>query len=100
MQFALLTCEDARTLVATGAQLLDVRDPREFRRSALPGAINIPLSMIQYAGQRLNRALPVLVYCATGRRSGIAKLVLEANGFSPVHNIGSQEFYHRCANGD
>jgi rhodanese-related sulfurtransferase len=53
--------------------------------------------MLQYAGQRLNRAVPVLVYCATGRRSGVAKLVLEANGFSTVHNIGSQTFYQRCA---
>jgi phage shock protein E len=97
MQYALLSCEDARTLVAQGAQLLDVREPREFLRSALPGAVNIPLSMLQYAGQRLNRAVPVLVYCATGRRSGVAKLVLEANGFSTVHNIGSQTFYQRCA---
>jgi phage shock protein E len=93
---ALLSCEDTRTLVAEGAQVLDVREPREFRRGALPGAINIPLSMIRHAGQRLNRAAPVLVYCATGRRSGIAKLLLEANGFSCVHNIGSPAFYKLC----
>ncbi len=97
MQHSILSCEDARTLVEQGAQLLDVRDPREFRRSALPGAINIPLSMIQYAGQRLQREIPVLVYCATGRRSGIAKLMLEANGFVRVHNILSQAFYNHCA---
>jgi phage shock protein E len=97
MQHSNLSCEDARALVEQGAQLLDVRDPREFQRSALPGAINIPLQMIQYAGQRLQRDVPVLVYCATGRRSGIAKLLLEANGFSRVHNILSPEFYNRCA---
>jgi phage shock protein E len=97
MQHSILSCEDARALVEQGAQLLDVRESREFQRSALPGAINIPLSMIQYAGQRLQRDVPVLVYCATGRRSGIAKLLLEANGFARVHNILSPEFYNRCA---
>jgi rhodanese-related sulfurtransferase len=96
MQPSILSCEDARALVARGGQLLDVREPQEFQRSALPGAVNIPLSMIQYAGQRLARSRPVLVYCATGRRSGIAKLLLEASGFTQVHNIGSQEFYRRC----
>jgi phage shock protein E len=96
MQHSPLTCEDARTLVAQGAQLVDVREPLEYRQSALPGAINIPLSMIQQATRRLNQSEPVLLYCATGRRSGIAKLLLEAHGFSRVHNIVSQEFYNRC----
>jgi rhodanese-related sulfurtransferase len=97
MQHTTLTCEDARTLVNQGAQLIDVREPQEFLQSALPGAVNIPLSMIQQAGQRLDRSVPVLVYCATGRRSGIARYLLEANGFTRVHNIVSQEFYNRCA---
>jgi phage shock protein E len=97
MQHTTLTCEDARTLVNQGAQLIDVREPREFRQSALPGAVNIPLSMIQQAVLRLDRSVPVLVYCATGRRSGIARHLLEANGFTRVHNIVSQEFYNRCA---
>ena len=97
MPHSILSCEDARTLVAQGAQLVDVREPMEYRQSALPGAINIPLSMIQQAARRLRHDVPVLLYCATGRRSGIAKLLLEASGFPRVHNIVSQDFYNRCA---
>jgi phage shock protein E len=92
-----ISCPEARALVEQGAQLVDVREPQEYRQSALPGALNVPLQAIQQALHLLDRDSPVLVYCATGRRSGMAKYLLEAHGFSEVHNIGSQAFYHSCA---
>ena len=32
---------------------------------------------------------PVVVGCASGSRSGMAKLVLKKNGYTKVHNIGA-----------
>lgn len=91
-----ISCTDARALVEQGAQLVDVRDPHEYRQGALPGAVNVPLPVIQQTLHQLDRDNPVLVYCATGRRSGMAKYLLEAHGFNEVHNIGSQAFLKDC----
>jgi rhodanese-related sulfurtransferase len=35
------------------------------------------------------RNAPVVVGCASGTRSGMAKLLLKKKGFAPVHNIGA-----------
>ena len=80
---------DARRLVAGGAQLVDVRNPTEHQRGALPGSVNIPLPLIQQALKQLDRETPVLLYCNSGQRSGMAKQLLDACGFSVVHNLGS-----------
>jgi len=36
----------------------------------------------------------VLLYCTSGQRSGTAKRMLEACGFSQVHNLGSYLAYN------
>jgi len=84
-----ISCADARHLVARGAQLVDVRNPMEHQRGALPGSVNIPLPLIQQALKQLDRQTPVLLYCNSGQRSGMAKQLLDACGFSIVHNLGS-----------
>jgi rhodanese-related sulfurtransferase len=83
-------------MIARGAQLVDVRLPHEYRRTGLPGSINIPLPVIRQAFQRLDRHTPVLVYCASGQRSGTAKRLLEAGGFTLVYNLGARTFYRNC----
>ena len=84
-----ISSADARQLVARGAQLVDVRNPGEYERGALPGSVNIPLPLIQQALKRLDRQTPVLLYCNSGQRSGMAKQLLDACGFMVVHNLGS-----------
>lgn len=88
---------EARCLVELGAQLVDVRNPHEYRRNAIPGSINIPLPVIQQALKRLDRQSPVLLYCNSGQRSGMAKRLLEACGFPVVHNLGSYTYFRNRA---
>jgi phage shock protein E len=90
-----ISSTDARHLVARGAQLVDVRNPMEYQRGALPGSINIPLPLIQQALKQLDRQTPLLLYCNSGQRSGMAKQLLDACGFLVVHNLGS---YTRMGN--
>ena len=85
---------EARTMVEQGAQLVDVRLPHEYRNSGLPGSVNIPLPVIQQALKQLDKNTPVLVYCNNGQRSGTARRLLEACGFTLVHNIGSHASYN------
>lgn len=96
MFYPTLTCEQAHTLIEQGAQLVDVRMPDEYQRNALRGSVNIPLPAIQQALKQLDKNTPVLLYCVSGQRSGTAKRVLEACGFSEVHNLGSYTFFNNC----
>src|SRR5262245_2534040 len=80
---------DARRLVAQGARLIDVRSPDEYAGGHLPGAVNIP---IQVLDRRLADVGPrdgeLVLYCRSGHRSGRAAALLRANGFTRVHNLG------------
>ena len=91
-----ISCADARHLVARGAQLVDVRNPMEYQRGALPGSVNIPLPLIQQALKQLDRQTPVLLYCNSGQRSGMAKQLLDACGFMVVHNLGPYTCLDEC----
>ena len=80
---------DLPKLRAAGASLVDVRSVGEFAHANAPGTLNIPLSEL---GSRLNeipKDKPVVVCCASGSRSGMAKLLLLKNGYRNVHNIGN-----------
>lgn len=72
-----------------GATFVDVRSAGEFASGNAPGTINIPL---QELGSRLGeipRSAPVVLCCASGTRSGMAKLLLKKNGYLNVYNIGT-----------
>ncbi len=80
----------ARSLVGGGARLVDVRSPAEFASGHLPAARNIPLDQLPGRLKELQPAdKPVVLYCASGARSGFAARTLRKHGFSNVHNLGS-----------
>lgn len=91
-----LECPEAREMVANGAQLVDVRSPQEFAMGAIPGSKNLPLQAIHSAEEHLDKSKPVIVYCASGMRSGQALGVLSQMGFNAVHNLGSINKYVSC----
>jgi phage shock protein E len=82
--------EVAKQLVAEGAALIDVRTPGEFARGALPGARNIPLSEIGARAAEIGpKDKPVVLYCASGARSGSARRMLTGLGFTRVEDLGA-----------
>ena len=77
-----------RDLHRSGALVLDVRSPAEFRQGHIQGSRNVPLDQL---GSRLadipaNRI--ILTVCASGVRSGMARRRLLKAGFRDVHNAG------------
>ena len=55
---------EVKQLLDQGAQLVDVLGEDEFEHDHLPGAINIPLKLLDATtAARLDRNRPVLVYC-------------------------------------
>jgi len=80
----------ARALVASGAKVVDVRTPQEFASGHVPGAINIPFDEIGRRASEIGPAsTPVVLYCRTGRRSGIAADALQKAGFSKLYDFKS-----------
>ena len=76
-------------LLEEGAQVVDVRSLAEFAAGHAPGSLNIPLPEIAERARVLDRTRPVIVCCASGTRSAIARLKLRRQGFERVVNAGS-----------
>ena len=70
-------------------QVLDVRSDAEFSGGALPGAIQFSLGDAAFQEKlgKLDKAKPVLVYCAGGFRSRKAVAVLKAQGFTNIQHL-------------
>lgn len=75
-------------LIRAGAQLVDVRSPGEFAGGHAPGTVNIPLHEIDQRANELDRSRWVVVCCASGTRSAMARRRLRKLGFERVLNAG------------
>ena len=78
-------------LIFAGATVIDVRTPAEVAEGALPNALNIIHTDI-VAGVdalALPTDTPLVLYCRSGNRSGIAAAMLQAEGYTQVTNGGS-----------
>lgn len=93
MQYKNISAREAYEMMASGTKLriIDVRTPEEFAQGRVPKAINVPLDKIE-AGQipfvMADKNATYLLYCRSGRRSGIAAGILSANGWKNVYNFG------------
>lgn len=69
--------------------LLDVRSQMEFEENHIPGAINISLDTIEANIKKISEMpKPIVVYCLSGGRSGVATGILQQNGIADVYNGG------------
>jgi len=79
--------------IRAGALLIDVRTPAEYAQGHLEEAINIPHDQIETRAAELgnDRSRQIVVYCRSGRRSGIASKTLERLGFTRVFDAGAYQ---------
>ncbi len=77
-------------LLNEGGILLDVRTQQEFEQGHWPNAVLLPYDQLPQHNHLLpeNMDTPILLYCRSGRRSGIASSELKAMGYNNVHNLG------------
>lgn len=70
------------------ALILDVRSPMEYDGGHVEGALNLPLDQFveHYARVAPDRAQAIIVYCASGGRSGQAAQFLTSQGYTQVFN--------------
>lgn len=70
--------------------LVDVRSDWEYAGGHLPNAINIPLEDISFWLQELKQAKgPIVLYCRSGNRSGMAARFLQQAGIQNIYNGGA-----------
>lgn len=56
--------EEVQRLAASGAQIVEALPPKEYEEDHLPGAINMPLRLVETEAKALlDPARPVIVYC-------------------------------------
>lgn len=70
-------------------RIVDVREPFEFAEEHIAGAVNIPLNSIPaHAEEIRNFQAPVVLYCRSGNRSGMAFRMLGGMGLTDLYNGG------------
>ncbi|MCB9183051.1 MAG: rhodanese-like domain-containing protein [Flavobacteriales bacterium] len=75
--------------ITADAQLIDVRTPAEFIGGHLPNARNLDWTsgQLESSMASLDKNAPVLLYCASGKRSAAAREALIKAGFTDVHDL-------------
>lgn len=72
---------EAEQIVRGGGKWLDVRLPSEFENFHIEGAINIPLYFIRLKLRTLDKSVPYVIVCDSGRRSSAAAFLLSERGY-------------------
>ncbi|GAC1425767.1 MAG: hypothetical protein NVS1B13_14890 [Flavisolibacter sp.] len=81
------------------ASILDVRSEEEFSLEHYPGAINIPLNqLLEHIAEIKAMKQPIITYCRSGSRSGIATTMLKQHGIIEVYNGGALEDLLKLSN--
>jgi rhodanese-related sulfurtransferase len=71
------------------AIFVDVRSKSEFEAGHVPGAINIPLEQLMGRMEEVDPSKgPVILYCRSGNRSGMALRILREAGLDNLYNGG------------
>jgi rhodanese-related sulfurtransferase len=77
----------AYDLQRQGAQLIDVREPGEFRGGHADGAKNIPLGQLASRIGDIATDRTVLLICRSGNRSRVAQDLLRRQGVAETRNV-------------
>lgn len=71
-------------------QLVDVRTPKEFKKGAIKGAVNIDFFnkvQFQKSFEKFNKEEPIYIYCRSGNRSQKAAAKLDSLGFKKIYDL-------------
>ncbi|MBQ3089056.1 MAG: FAD-dependent oxidoreductase [Oscillospiraceae bacterium] len=86
-RFRQVHVSQVRSLVESGAYIVDVREPGEYANGHLNGSHNIPLSQLRQRMDEIPTDRPVYLHCRSSQRSYYAICCLQGNGFDNLVNI-------------
>ena len=73
------------------AVFIDVRTAEEFETESIMNTQNIEWQNISDIQNFISKDEEIFLFCGSGKRSGKAKKILEAEGYNRVVNIGGFE---------
>ncbi|MBZ5753613.1 MULTISPECIES: rhodanese-like domain-containing protein [Metabacillus] len=68
--------------------IIDVREVDEVAAGKIPGAVNIPLGLVEFRMHELDKAKEYIMVCRSGGRSGRVTQFLENYGFNVIDMAG------------
>lgn len=73
-----------------GAAVVDLRDPAEYRKGHIVGAINLPFAKLSERWSELEalRDKPVVLVCKLGQTASSVGKQMRAKGFTDVYRLG------------
>ncbi|WP_110111836.1 rhodanese-like domain-containing protein [Bacillus sp. CGMCC 1.16541] len=82
--------KEVEQLINEGKKLnmIDVREVDEVAEGKIPGAINIPLGLLEFRMNELDKANEYIMICRSGGRSGRASQFLASQGFNVINMTG------------
>lgn len=85
-----ISTTEVKNLLAEGKQLnlIDVREPGEVAQGKIPTAVNMPLGLLEFRMNELDKSKEYIMVCRSGGRSGQATLFLESQGYNVINMTG------------
>jgi len=85
-----MTAKEVDSLITEGKilNIIDVRDVEEVEEGKIPGAVNIPLGLVEFRMHELDKSKEYIMVCRSGGRSGRATEFLESHGFNVINMQG------------
>ncbi len=82
--------KDSKSTKDNKAVIIDNRTEAEFNAGHIEGAKLVPFDVIDKKIKEVvpNKDTPIILYCRSGRRSGIALQTLKELGYKNVENYG------------
>ncbi|MEK9739706.1 MAG: rhodanese-like domain-containing protein [Flavobacteriaceae bacterium] len=76
-------------LLSKSLLLIDVRTPLEFNSGSIDGAVNVDYNAPDFMEKIASfpKDQPVLVYCGSGLRSGLAAKAMDSLGFVKIYDL-------------
>ncbi|NYE07555.1 rhodanese-related sulfurtransferase [Bacillus niacini] len=85
-----MTAKEVETLLNEGKKvnIIDVREVDEVAAGKIPGAVTMPLGLVEFRMHELDKSKEYIVVCRSGGRSGRAVQFLESYGFNVINMTG------------
>lgn len=73
-----------------GATLVDVREPEEYEDGFIEGALSVPIRSVVSTDVEVPQDEPVIVYCGSAFRAGMAQTIYHVSGYTNVEGYAGR----------
>lgn len=90
-----ITIEELIRLIPN-IRLIDIREPYEYNRGSIKGAINIPMKYLLLNPEKyINKTNTYYVFCEMGSRSANITKKLNIKGYNTINVLGGYKEYQK-----